>query len=145
MIKETDLIGYCGLYCVDCPSYTQKVANLAKELRKQLRKDKFDQYAAFIAKMPNLKAFENYNQGIKLLETMATIRCKGCKAGGWDRKCQIRRCIREKHFEGCWECDIFESCEKLKPLGEGDDITYLKNLRKIKRRGKEEFVKSKNR
>jgi hypothetical protein len=35
MAKKQDLIGYCGLYCGDCPGYTQTVANLARDLRKQ--------------------------------------------------------------------------------------------------------------
>jgi hypothetical protein len=144
MTKKTKMIGYCGLYCHDCPSYTQTVANLARELRKNLRQDKFDQYADIMARMPNLKAFENYKQGMELLEAMATIRCQGCKAGGWDGKCQIRKCVKEKAFPGCWQCEIFESCEKLKALGEGGDITYLKNLRKIKRVGPGDFVKSKS-
>jgi hypothetical protein len=144
MTRKTELIGWCGLYCLDCPSYTQTVANLAGELRKQLRQDKFDQYADVMAKMPNFKAFENYKQGVELLEAMTTIRCQGCKAGGWDGKCQIRQCVKQRNFKGCWQCDIFESCEKLKALGESGDMTYLKNLRKIKRHGPEEFVKSKS-
>jgi hypothetical protein len=144
MTRKTDLIGCCGLYCYSCPSYTQTVANLARELRKQLRRDKFDEYAGVMAKMPNLRAFENYKQGIALLEAMATIRCEGCKAGGWDGKCHIRKCVKQKAFRGCWQCDVFESCEKLKPLGEGGDTTYLKNLRRIKRHGPKQFTKSKH-
>jgi hypothetical protein len=144
MARKTELIGCCGLYCHDCPSYTQTVANLAKELRKQLRRDKFDQYAETMAGMPNLKAFGNYKQGIELLEAMATIRCQGCRAGGWDRQCQIRKCAREKGFRGCWRCDIFESCEKLKVLGESGETPHLQNLRKIQRVGPTEFVKSKS-
>jgi len=144
MTEKTKLIGYCGLSCNDCPSYTQTVANLARELRRRLLRDKFDQYADAMAKMPNLKAFENYRQGIELLEAMATIRCQGCKAGGWDGKCQIRKCVKRKNVKGCWQCDTFETCEKLNALGESGDFTYLKNLRKIKRLGLEDFVKSKH-
>jgi hypothetical protein len=144
MRRKTELIGCCGLYCRDCPSYTQAVANLAADLRKQLRKDKFDQYAGAMAKMPKLKPFENYKSGMALLEAIATIRCEGCKAGGWDGNCQIRKCAKVKNFKGCWGCDLFEFCEKLKALGSSGDLTYLKNLRSIKKHGSEAFVRSKN-
>ncbi len=120
------------------------MANLARELRRRLRQDRFDQYADAMAKMPSLKAFENYRQGIELLEAMATIRCKGCQAGGWDGKCQIRKCGKEKNIKGCWQCDIFETCEKLNALGESGDFTYLKNLQKIKRHGLQDFITSKS-
>jgi hypothetical protein len=142
MTKKTELIGRCGLYCYECPSYTQKVADLAENLRKQLQKDKFDEYADVMAKMPNLKAFENYKECIELLQAMTTIRCKGCKAGGWDGKCHIRKCAMKKNFKGCWLCESFETCDKLKALADMGDTTYLKNLRKIKKIGPAEFVKS---
>lgn len=145
MAKKTELIGYCGLYCHDCPSYTQKVADLAGDLRKQLRRDKFDKYADVIAKAPKLKAFENYKECIELLKAMTTIRCKGCKAGGWDSTCKIRKCVMKKKLKGCWQCDIFESCETLKVLEDGEMNIHLKNLRQIKRVGPAAFVKSKSR
>lgn len=145
MAKKTELIGYCGLYCYDCPSYKQKVADLASDLRKQLRKDEFDKYADVMAKMPQLKAFDNYKECMELLEAMTTIRCKGCKAGGWDGTCKIRKCVMKKKLKGCWQCKEFESCEILKPLQECGDMTHLKNLRKIKRVGPAAFVKSKSR
>ncbi len=40
MPKKIDLIGYCGLYCGTCPDYTQTVANLTRDLRKELRSGK---------------------------------------------------------------------------------------------------------
>jgi hypothetical protein len=143
MAKKTELIGRCGLYCYECPSYTQKVANLAADLRKQLRKDEFDKYADMMAQMPNLKAFENYSQCIELLEAMKKIRCKGCKAGGWDSRCKIRKCSMANKYKGCWQCDIFETCETLKVLEDGQQNTHLKNLRKIKKIGTAAFVKTK--
>ena len=101
MSRKTDLVGWCGLYCYECPSYTQKAANLAAELRKQLRKDKVDKYADMMAKMPGFEAFSNYSQCMELLDAMTRIRCKGCKAGGWDRTCKIRKCAIRKKYRGC--------------------------------------------
>lgn len=62
MARKTDLIGYCGLYCPDCPSYTQEVADLARDLRKVLRHQKFNKSAPMLAKMPAFKAFKNYEK-----------------------------------------------------------------------------------
>ena len=66
MAKKTDLIAYCGTYCLDCPSYTQVVADLAQDLRKELRRQKFDKYADMLAKMPKLAAFRHYDKGYEL-------------------------------------------------------------------------------
>lgn len=144
MPKKTELLGRCGLYCYECPSYTQKVANLATDLRKQLRKDKFDKYFDMMAKMPGFEEFKNYKQCTALLETMQRIRCKGCNEGGWDCKCKIRKCSMKKKYKGCWQCDIFESCQTLKVLEDGQTNIHMKNLRKIKRVGTAKFVKIKN-
>jgi hypothetical protein len=144
MPRKTELIGRCGLYCYECPSYTQKVASLAGDLRKQLKRVEFDKYADMMAKMPGFEAFKNYKQCIELLHVMQKIRCKGCKAGGWDRSCKIRRCAIKKKYKGCWQCDIFETCQTLKLLEDGDKNIHLKNLRKIKKVGKSAFVKTKS-
>ena len=147
MTKKTELIGNCGLYCYKCPSYTQKVANLAMDLRKQLRKDELDKYSDMMAQMPGFEAFKNYQHGIELLEALKKIRCGGCIAGGWGGKgkCKIKKCVMKKKFKGCWQCDIFESCEKLKVLEDGEKNIHLKNLRKIKKHGLTAFVKAKSR
>lgn len=142
MPKKTELVGRCGLYCYECPSYTQKVANMAGDLRKQLRKDKFDKYSDMMAKMPGFEVFKNYKLCIELLELMKTIRCKGCKAGGWDSNCKIRKCSMNKKYRGCWQCDCFESCKLLKVLEDGQENVHLKNLRKIKKSSLVAFVKN---
>jgi hypothetical protein len=45
MAKKQDLIAYCELYCGDCPGQTQTVANLARDLRKELRRYRYDKIA----------------------------------------------------------------------------------------------------
>ena len=39
--ENTKEIAYCGLYCGDCFGYKQKIADLARDLRKELRQSKF--------------------------------------------------------------------------------------------------------
>ena len=45
MAEEKDLTAYCGLYCGDCYQYKGKIADLARDLRKELRQGKFDERA----------------------------------------------------------------------------------------------------
>lgn len=145
MPRKTELVGWCGLYCYECPSYTQKVANLAVDLRKQLRKDKVDKYADMMAKMPGFETFRNYSECMELLDAMTLIRCNGCKAGGWDRSCRIRKCAINKKYRGCWQCDSFETCDTLKLLEDSEQNMHLNNLRNIQETGLWAFVKSKDR
>lgn len=44
---------------------------------------------------------------------------------------------------GCWECDEFETCEKLDFLKANHVDAHIKNLRKIKKKGVNEFLKEK--
>ena len=41
-VTDKDLIAYCGLYCGDCFAHRGKIADLARDLRKELRQAKFD-------------------------------------------------------------------------------------------------------
>lgn len=43
--EDKNLIAYCGLYCGDCFAHKGKVADLARDLRKELRQAKFDKTA----------------------------------------------------------------------------------------------------
>ena len=45
MTESKDLIAYCGLYCGDCVGHQGKVADLARDLRKELRQVKFGKTA----------------------------------------------------------------------------------------------------
>jgi hypothetical protein len=146
MAKKTGLIGYCGLYCGTCPGYTQAAANLARDLRKELRSGKFDEAAPALAKIPDFKSFKHYQKFCDLLNTIMKMRCgKPCKAGGGSAQCPIKKCVKKKRLDGCWQCDDFITCKKLKGLEQFGDTTYLKNLRKIKRLGPAAFVREKTR
>ena len=142
--KKTDLIAYCGLYCGDCPGYTQTVANLARDLRAELRHHRFAQMAVMLAKVPFFKDFKNYDKCYNLLGTMMKMRCiKLCKGNGGPPDCKIRNCCRNKGFDGCWQCDDFSTCEKPKFLEEHHGLAHLKNLRKIRKAGPAAFIKGK--
>jgi hypothetical protein len=144
MAKKTDLIAYCGLYCATCPGYTQIPANLAKDLKAELIKGKFDKVADLLAKMPAFGGFKYYKQGFELLGAVSKLKCKGCKFGGGSPACKIRKCAIQKKFAGCWQCDKMETCKNFVFLLEESGKKYLKNLRTIRKIGTASFVKKAN-
>ena len=143
-LMPKDLIAYCGLYCGDCVGYTQTVPDLARDLRKELRRYRFDKMADMLAQVPFFKEFKDYDKCYQLLGTMMKLRCKKtCKGNGGPPDCKIRNCARKKKFDGCWQCDYFPTCEKLKMLEPHHGPAHLKNLRKIKKQGPAAFIKGK--
>ncbi len=142
--KKTELIGYCGMYCGDCPAYTQRMANLAADLRAEFRHYRFGEQAELMAKEPFFKDFLHYDDCYRLLGTIMKLRCtKLCKGGGGPPKCKIRNCARKKGFDGCWQCGEFTACKNLDILKDSYGSANIKNLKKLKKEGPQAFVKGK--
>jgi len=128
--NRTHLIAYCGLYCGDCFSYQGKIADMSRDLRKELRKAKFDRIAEGIP----FKEFKHYRECYEVLGAMVRLRCKrACKGGGGNPFCKIRICCEKKGIDGCWQCDEFNTCKKLDILSPIHGNEHLKNIRKIKK------------
>lgn len=141
---ELKLIAYCGLCCLDCHGYVQKVPDLARDLRKELRASKYAKFAHFIGHTSFGKDFRDYDTCYKVLGAMVKFRChKGCREGGGNPFCRIRKCCVKKSYKGCWLCDEFETCKKLDDLKGVHDDGHIKNLRKIKKHGETVFLKTK--
>lgn len=144
MVENKDLIGYCGLYCGDCFSYKGEIADLAKDLRKKLRETKFARVSQEWAKIDFFKELKNYRECYEVLGAMLRFRCeKTCRGGGGPPFCEVRKCCQAKGIQGCWECDEFETCDKLDFLKPIHKDAHLKNLRKIRKQGTDEFLRGK--
>jgi hypothetical protein len=144
MSGQKSIIAYCGLFCSECFSHTGKIADLARDLRKELRQERFDKTAESLSALSFFKVFNKYPECYEVLGAMVRLRCKkGCREGGGDPFCAIRRCCMKKGFEGCWQCDDFEDCRKMDFLKANHGDAHIKNLRKIKKKGKKEFLKGK--
>lgn len=142
--QDTKLIAYCGLNCRDCHGFTGEIPDLARDLRKALRENRYDLFASFISTYSFGKDFKEYDKCYKVLGAMVRFRCKkGCKAGGGSPFCKIRKCALKKELDGCWECTEFETCKELKFLEPVHGDAHIKNLKNIKKNGKKEFVKGK--
>ncbi|MCK4653259.1 MAG: DUF3795 domain-containing protein, partial [Candidatus Cloacimonetes bacterium] len=96
-IEDKNLIAYCGLYCGDCFDYQGKIANLARDLRKELRQVRFDKTAEYLSSMSFFKVLENYPQCYEVLGTLVKFRCKRtCRGGGGPPFCKMRKCCQKK-------------------------------------------------
>ena len=113
---------------------------MARDLRKELRQARFDKLAEGIP----FKEFRQYKECYEVLGAMVKLRCKSaCNGGGGNPFCKIRKCCQKKEIEGCWECDEFKACEKLDFLKVNHGDAHIKNLRIIKKKGIDEFLKGK--
>ena len=142
MHGQERLIAYCGLFWGGCFSYQGKIADLARDLRKELRQTRFDKTAESLSALSFFKVFKEYPGCYEVLGGMVKLRCKNaCRDGGGNPFCTIRKCCVKKGFEGCWQCDEFEDCRKMDILKTNHGDAHIRNLRKIKKKGKKEFLK----
>jgi len=139
-----ELVSYCGLYCGDCHGYKQTVADMARDLRKELRDSKYKKFADSMAENNFGKTFKGYDTCYEVLGAMVKFRChKGCRNGGGPPFCKIRKCNEKNGTHGCWECSDFETCEKLDFLKAVHDDGHIKNLRILRNKGIDTFIAGK--
>jgi hypothetical protein len=131
-LKETS---YCGLYCADCP-FQGTIPDLARDLRKELRKYKFEK-AAEVIPFPE---FKKYDDCYEVLGAMVKLRCGGCRGGFRSKYCNIAKCATEKGFEGCWECSKVEGCKEFEFLEATHGDANTKNLKNIAKTGVDEWA-----
>jgi hypothetical protein len=101
MNKMGELIAYCGLTCHSCPIFLAT--------REQKPKKKREKRAEIAGQINAL-----YKEKMKAGDITD---CDGCKTEtgrlfSGCRKCQIRKCARQKAVESCAYCDGY-ACESL--------------------------------
>ena len=144
MADNKDLIAYCGLYCGECFAHLGTIPDLARDLRKELRKARFDLIAESLAGMSFFAAYKDYDKCYDVLGAMVKFRCrKSCRNYGGNPFCNIRKCCQKKGIDGCWECDKFENCKKLGFLESSHGSAHIKNLRILEKNGVERFLAGK--
>ena len=143
MTEDKDLITYCGLSCEDCFLYKGKIADLSRDLRKELRMVKFDNQAELMSQKSFFAVLTNYKQCNEVLGALVKFRCKRACRGGGPPFCKIRNCCQKRGFEGCWQCDEFETYAKLESLKPYHGDAQHNNTKKIRKSGIDSFVKMK--
>ncbi|MDD5067193.1 MAG: DUF3795 domain-containing protein [bacterium] len=143
--SKEELISYCGLYCGECFIKENRMADLSVELRKYLDKVNFKKYTNSLSKMiPEMRLLRHYGLFYKVLCALDGMRCPAhCRANAGTSMCKVRKCCRDKELKGCWECAVFETCKTLAWLKPVNKDANLKNLRIIKRKGAQTFLKEK--
>ncbi len=139
---DKKLIAYCGLYCGDCFWREGRVAALARELRSEIKRAGFDNYAWYTARSSAGRVFRDFDRCWAVLGAMTRSGCsKVCREGGCSPKCGIRVCCQTKGIDGCWQCEQVETCHGPKALSPVHKTGHLKNLRLLKRKGPEAFIR----
>ncbi len=105
------LIACCGLDCEKCDARVATLHNDGK-----LRKKTADLWSKL--------------NGVKI--TSKLINCTGCRIQGvktqfCEEMCQIRKCVREKKFNTCAECNRIMNCKILEKITL-NNVQALKNL-----------------
>ncbi len=140
MKTSTDLLACCGLYCGDCGGYSGEIAEKAKALIKTIKKFKFE----LTVKNMFTEQIKDYDEFFKNLEFVSGLKCpQTCrerKIGSTD--CKIRECCFGKGFFACYECKIFETCEKLEVMKELYKDSCIQNLQAIKEMGLENWIEN---
>jgi len=89
-MSDEKLVAYCGLCCLDCHGFQQKIPDLARDLRAELRKSKYKKFADSLSTTSFGKAFNDYDKCYEVLGAMVRFRCdKGCKNGRGPPFCKI--------------------------------------------------------
>jgi len=137
---EKNLTTYCGIYCGDCPRYKAKFSDMCSDLLYEFEDSNFSKLAKIIATKND--KFTKYNEMLSLLKTIADLKCEAsCRLGGGSGKsCEVIKCNKKRGIEGCWDCDDFEQCSKLDFLKPFCEEAPIKNLRKIKKYGVENWA-----
>ncbi len=109
MVNNED-IAYCGLNCDECKQWFSKVGKAIQQVNEILQERNFDEISKAIPFMKikylGYKKISNFFLG----ET-----CPGCRDGGGNPFCKIRKCARKNSFSTCAECsDIY--CKKFEGL-----------------------------
>ena len=140
--NDYELTAYCGLYCGDCFRYHCRVSELSGNLLSELGDMHFEKYAEYKSgsakQFDPVPEFEHYTEFCKVLEAIVALQCNSpCRTGNGCPafSCDILECCRSRGFDGCWECEEFESCLRFEKLEACHGDGPRRNLRIIRELG----------
>jgi hypothetical protein len=163
---DEKLVCPCGLTCCDCLFYKSEIYEAAQKLRDLIKINDLDVFfnnfsnrknweliaiemhlsddqawekvGQYFDRFKEMTTFMNILDGIINVQCKATCQEKGgCSAGGSTHQCNTVRCVKSKGYNGCWQCDEFENCDKLKFLKNRYGFIIEENLRTAKEKGVE--------
>ena len=132
---------YCGIYCPDCIHYKNKYSIYARQLKNELENIEFDKYAEIDS--PFGAQFKKYKEFREVLDALSDTQCdKTCRVGGGcsGNPCKIMECCLSKKYEGCWECNETDECEKFDFLQPRCGKMPKNNIEKIRKNGIKNWI-----
>lgn len=169
-----ELVCPCGLTCCDCLFFKSEIYDAARKLKELIKindldfflkinsKDttwnaiaehmalsedqKWEQVGQYLDVFKDMPLFMSVLDGIIQLQCTSTCQeTGGCSLGGSSHECNTSRCVKSKGYEGCWQCDEFENCDKLSFVKKSYGSVIEENLRTAKEKGVEEVKSHGNR
>ncbi|MCD4829072.1 MAG: DUF3795 domain-containing protein [Candidatus Cloacimonetes bacterium] len=132
---EKESIAYCGLNCALCQRKSADIKDKAHALMAALNGVNFSEVAKVIPFM-NSK-YKNFLKIVKFLSG----ECPGCRQGGGNPFCGIRKCAKKKEYFTCAECE--QLCKRFKMLFRVHiDNEVQDNIARIKQEGIDKFVET---
>ena len=116
-MDQREQTSFCGLWCNDCIPSNERLFALTAELSQLLDDISFKSYAEY--KSDKIKEFKHYDKFVEALKAFEKLHCYNhCYKGpvscsGCAPDCKIRMCVIKNSYEGCWQCQSFESCQHI--------------------------------
>ncbi|MFO8060832.1 MAG: DUF3795 domain-containing protein [Bacillota bacterium] len=126
------LVTPCGLYCGACANRARIPAQAAA-LRSALRDEYWDEIGEGI--------FPGFARFLEILETFTDPdgACPGCREGGGNPECEVRRCSQERGLRTCSSCEDFP-CPQLERIGRIYPV-LLADAERLRSLGVEDWVR----
>ncbi len=134
------LLAYCGFYCGDCLGYTGAIADAAERFQAVLRQYQFGKTAGAMFQ----EQLAEYDKLLEMVDFMAGLHCPAvCRLRTDHTSCSARNCCIEKGYFACYECDGFETCERLRAVHVGiHEEACTLNLKTIREMGLDAWLES---
>lgn len=121
--KKEDF-AYCGLNCATCKNNFADIRDKISELENAFDKVNIKEVVKVIPFM-KLK-YWGYRKLIEFFKN----ECPGCRNGGGNPFCSIRKCAKKKGYTTCVECKS-DMCNKYKTILKVHKDNEIQNNRKI--------------
>lgn len=161
---DEKLVCPCGLTCCDCLFYKNEIYETARKLSDLIKLNDLDSFFKMLSNRKNWEAiaaemqlsadqvWEKMGQYFDRFKDMATfmnildgiikLQCKttcqetgGCSVGWSTHQCDALKCVKFKGYHGCWQCNEFERCDKLKFVKRQYGFVIEENLKTAKEKG----------
>ncbi|HEX2947280.1 MAG TPA: DUF3795 domain-containing protein [Clostridia bacterium] len=152
---DEKLIAPCGMTCCDCLFRQERIYETAKSFKAAINELEYDKFLLHFSRtnIPFFNEFKRFPQFLELLDKIIALQCenvcmeaRGCSVPSADKvfggivkathKCDVLLCIESKGYEGCWNCDELEECEKKKLFRSTYGNVPVENCKIIRDKGK---------